>query len=263
MAVPVTRTGRQLLAASVVTALLVSALVALPWVPIYLGTAAPTQFYRELPAPLDPGARRVLGIGHNAGNHPATTATALEHRADVIEIDVVRVDGELAAGRDRPWQWLADRVFQGQTLDEAWREAARARIVQLDLQQTARPLLEALIDFLRRVPGDRPVMVSTRDADAVQYLAPRLPSAATPVLSVPYPEAVTRIQEDRQLAGAVQGISVYRELVDETLVGWAHARGMVVLAWPVDDPAELDEALRDGVDGVSTANLAVLEAVSG
>src|SRR3954469_19965197 len=131
-----------------VAAVAVAASAASPWVPLYLGTAAPPQYYRSLAAPPDTGGREGLGLGHNAGNNAVTTAAALAHRADVIEIDVILVRGVLAAGRDRPWRWLADRVFQGQTLKEAWRHASTARVVQLDLQQTERPLLDALIDFL-------------------------------------------------------------------------------------------------------------------
>jgi glycerophosphoryl diester phosphodiesterase len=235
----------------------------MPLVRLYIGTAAPPQYYRALATPPDTGAGRVLGIGHNAGNHPKTASAALAHHADAIEIDVVRVRNVLAAGRDRPWRWLADRVFQGQTLAEAWHRAAPARVVQLDLQQTDRRLLDALITFVRPVAGTRHIMVSTRNPAAAEYLATRLPRPVTAMLSVPYPEAVSRLEDDPQLNGAIGGISVYHELIDDNLVRWAHERRLVVFAWTVDNAPDLNRVLRAGVDGVSTENLAVLEALSG
>jgi hypothetical protein len=115
---------------------------------------------------------------NNAGNNAATTAAALRYGAEVIEIDVVRVRGRLAAGRAHGWWWLAERVFRGDTLASAWDHAA-AKIVKLDLQQNDRGLLDALISFLRRVPANRPVMVSTRDPGAIEYLRPRVAPALT------------------------------------------------------------------------------------
>jgi Glycerophosphoryl diester phosphodiesterase family len=263
MAVLVIRTRRRSLIAGVcVVATVVAAYAARPLVRLYVGTAAPPQYYRALTTPPDTGGRRVLGIGHNAGNNRATASAALAHRADVIEIDVVRVGNVLAAGRDRPWRWLADRVFQGQTLAEAWHRAAAARVIQLDLQQTDHRLLDALINFVRPLAGTRSIIVSTRNPSAVEYLAPRLPRRVIPMLSVPYPEAVSRLRDDSRLNGAIGGISVYHELLDDDLVRWAHEHRLVVFAWTVDDAVNLNRVLDEGVDGVSTENLAVLAALS-
>jgi hypothetical protein len=106
---------------------------------------------------------------HNAGNNAATTGAALEYGADVIEIDVITAHGRLVAGRAHGWPWLAKRVFRGQTLASAWQHAETAKIIKLDLQQTDHGLLVALLGFLRTVPAGRPVMVSTRDAAAIEY----------------------------------------------------------------------------------------------
>jgi glycerophosphoryl diester phosphodiesterase len=255
-------TLRQLSAATGAILVGVAMLVALPWLRLYLGTGQPLQYYRALSAPPHTFGRQLLGVAHNAGNNAATEAKALDYHAEVIEIDVVMVHGVLSAGRDRPWRWLADNVFEGPTLADAWQEAAGARIVQLDLQQNDRPLLNALIDFLRRVPTCRPTMVSTRDPEAMQYLAPRVSPSVTPVLSVPSPDAVSRLRNDAQLSGAIGGISVYHELVDDSLVAWAHTHDILVLAWPVDDTEDLRSVFDAGVDGVSTDNLAVLEVLA-
>jgi glycerophosphoryl diester phosphodiesterase len=171
----------------VVVVVVVSVVVARPWVHVYIGSAGPDQFYRALSPPAANVGHQVLGVAHNAGNHAATTAAALEYGADVIEIDVITARGTLVAGRAHGWPWLAERVFRGQTLARAWQHAEAAKIIKLDLQQTDQGLLKALVGFLRGVPASRPVMVSTRDAAAIDYLRPRLPGVVKLLFSVPFP----------------------------------------------------------------------------
>jgi glycerophosphoryl diester phosphodiesterase len=62
---------------------------------------------------------------------------------------------------------------------------------------------------------------------------------------------------------AVGGISVFQGLVDTNLVRWAHERNLLVLAWTVNDSTHLSQQLQLGVDGITTANLAILQALSG
>jgi glycerophosphoryl diester phosphodiesterase len=253
---------RRLLLAGAVAAVVVIALViAWPWVRAYTGMARPDQFYRSLSPPAEIPARHVLGVAHNAGNHAATTAAALKYGADVIEIDVITARGRLVAGRALPWPLLAERVFQGQTLATAWQHAAAAEIIKLDLQQTDRDLLNSLVKFLDERP-DHPAMVSTRNADAIEYLRPRLPAAVTLLFSVPFPHAVTRIQSNPALTDAVGGISVFQGLVDTNLVRWAHDHNLLVLAWTVNDGERLNQLLHLGVDGITTGNLAILQALA-
>jgi glycerophosphoryl diester phosphodiesterase len=44
---------------------------------------------------------------------------------------------------------------------------------------------------------------------------------------------------------------------------WAHERNVLVLAWTVSDRERLDQLLSLGAHGITTANLAVLRALSG
>lgn len=239
-----------------------SGIVVRPWVRTYTGAAPPEQFYRAVSTPPDTAGHDVLAVGHNAGNNAVTAAAALDHGADVIEIDVIAVDGELAAGRANGWRWLEDALFQGDSLAEAWGHADGARIIQLDLQENGQRLLDSLVAFLRHAPPGRPVLVSTRDAAAIDYLRPRVPRAVTLLFSVPFPEAVSRLETDTRLRRAIGGITVFEGLVDAELVSWAHGRRLRVLAWTVDDGKRLEQLVDLGVDGITTNNLAVIGALS-
>jgi glycerophosphoryl diester phosphodiesterase len=245
-----------------VLVVIMTIVIARPWVRIYTGAARPDQFYRPLSQPVQLPSRHVLGVAHNAGNNAATTATALKYGADVIEIDVITARGQLVAGRAQGLPRLAAFLFQGQTLAEAWQHAAAAEIIKLDLQQTDRRLLDLLIRFLDTERAQHAVMVSTRDAGAIEYLRPRLPASVRLLFSVPFPDAVHQIKADSALAHAVGGISVFQGLVDNGLVHWAHERGLLVLAWTVNDADRLNQLLRVGVDGITTGNLAILRALS-
>jgi glycerophosphoryl diester phosphodiesterase len=241
----------------------VAAVALWPHVQEYTGVAAPTQV--DHPVVLDPALAgdypTVLGVAHNAGNNPATTSAALAAGADVVEIDVVSARGTLVAGRDHGWPWLAGLVFRGPTLADAWQYAADARAVKLDLKQDDRALLDDLVTFLRDHRTARRVMVSAPEADALVYLHERLPGV-TLLASVNSPDGVRRLQASTALQQAVGGISAFEGLVTAALLDWAHRRGLVVLAWTVDGQPRLDQLVRLGVDGVTTANLAVLRALS-
>ncbi len=53
-------------------------------------------------------------------------------------------------------------------------------------------------------------------------------------------------------AGYADGIGVWHEAVDLALVAGAHARGLAVRAFTVNEPAEMDRLLALGVDGLIT-----------
>ena len=104
-------------------------------------------------------------------------------------------------------------------------------------------------------------MISTRDTDAIEYLHAKLPDV-TMLFSVAWPDAEERVQSDPTLVGAIGGMTVFHGLVSTSFVTWAHEHHLLVLAWTVNDVARLNELVRLHVDGVTTANLAILQALS-
>ena len=254
---------RWVIAGGLVAALVVvGVIVAWPHAQRYTGVAPPAQFYERVqrqPA-LARDYPRVLGVAHNAGNNLKTLTKALHYGADVIEIDVISARGQLVAGRNQPLPRLARRVFRGPTLAESWDRAAVADIVKLDLKQTDRGFLEELVAFLTQRAKSRRVMISSGDQGALLYLHSRLPGV-TMLFSVGGPDAVHQFQTNGELQKAIGGASVFQGLVDANLVGWAHQHKLLILAWTVNDSQHFNRLVRLGVDGITTANLAILRAL--
>jgi glycerophosphoryl diester phosphodiesterase len=50
-------------------------------------------------------------------------------------------------------------------------------------------------------------------------------------------------------------------LVDAHLVTWVHQHKLLILAWTVNDSQRLNQLVRLHVDGITTANLAILRAL--
>jgi glycerophosphoryl diester phosphodiesterase len=245
-----------------VVALVAAAIVAWPYGQRYTGAAPPAQFYREIQ--LEPALAqdypRVLGVAHNAGNNLGTLRTALRYGADVIEIDVISARGRLVAGREQPWPWLARQLFQGPTLAEAWDHAAAADSVKLDLKQADRGFLDDLVAFLAPRATSRRVMISSLNQGALLYLHSRLPDV-TLLFSVAGPDAVHQLISDPTLQKTIGGASVFQGLVDANLVAWVHEHKLPILTWTVNDSQRFNQLVRLGVDGITTANLAILRAL--
>jgi hypothetical protein len=258
--------GRRLrwaIAGGLAVALVVAAIVAWPYVRLYVGSAPPPQFYEkvELERALAPRYPRVLGVAHNAGNNLGTLSRALRYGADAIEIDVISARGRLVAGRDQPWGWLARQLFRGPTLAQAWDRATAASVIKLDLMQSDRGFLDDLVAFLLPRAKDRRVMISSRDSGSLLYLHRRLPGI-TMVFSVANPDLLHQLKSDGTLQRTIGGVSAFQGLVDANLISWVHQHRMSILVWTVDHSERFNQLVRMGVDGVTTGNLAILQAVS-
>ena len=221
----------------------------------------PQQFRDELDPDLLKDYSGVLGVAHNAANRLDTLQVALDHRADVVEADLISVRGELVAGRDQPMSWLTNQIFRGPTLAQVWDAAAPADVLKLDLKRDDDAFLDDLVTFLAPRQGRREVMVATRDRDAIVRLHRDLPEI-TLLFSIGFPEGVQQLRSDAELQTAIGGVTVFQGLLEANLVGWLHERDLLVLAWPVNDVQRLNDLVRQRVDGVTTANLAILEVLA-
>jgi glycerophosphoryl diester phosphodiesterase len=94
---------------------------------------------------------------------------------------------------------------------------------------------------------------------AIVYLHRHLPDVT--FFSVAGPDAVHQLQSDPALQAAIGGVSVFQGLVDAHLVTWVHQHKLLILAWTVNDSQRLNQLVRLHVDGITTANLAILRAL--
>jgi glycerophosphoryl diester phosphodiesterase len=186
---------------------------------------------------------------------------ALDHGAEVVEADLISVRGELVAGRDQPMSWLTNQILRGPTLAQVWDAAEPADVLKLDLKREDAAFLDDLVTFLAPRQGSREVMVATRDRDAIVRLHRDLPEI-TLLFSIGFPEGVQQLRSDAELQAAIGGVTIFQGLVEANLVGWLHERDLLVLAWPVNDVQRLNNLVRLSVDGVTTANLAILEVLA-
>jgi glycerophosphoryl diester phosphodiesterase len=188
--------------------------------------------------------------------------------AEIRELDNAHwwVPGEVVAP-DRPdadypcrGRAPADHEFGIATLEEVLQEFPGA-FLNLDIKQTAplvTPYEAALADLLRTFGRAEDVIVASfwdAATDVFKAIAPEISTSAGTVATTefhqavhagqPPPPSVTRHQA-LQVPPAVGDIVV----VDEAFVQGAHAAGLAVHVWTIDDPGEMAQLLDLGVDGI-------------
>jgi hypothetical protein len=227
----------------------------------YTSGLSPAQFYRQLDPDLLDDYSNVYGVAHNSGDDLRTTRQALKHGADVIEIDVISVGGELYAGHDSPIRWIGARFFRGPALEDVWNASAEAEFVKLDIKNNATGVVDRVIAFVNARP-ERPVMVSTRSTATLEAFAERAPHVIR-LLSVPSASRFASLQGEDATLAIIDGVSMRHTLYTEETAAWLEARGYIAMAWTVNDGPRLNELVRLGVDVITTDNLAIMELLGG
>jgi glycerophosphoryl diester phosphodiesterase len=120
--------------------------------------------------------------------------------------------------------------------------------VFVEVKSLAPKFDDRLVDALRQGPNPDGYAVHAFDHRIVQRLGRRSPALRRGVLSVSYAVRPLVALED---AGATI-LWQERTLVDRALVDALHGAAMQVVAWTVDDPAEMRRLLEIGVDGICT-----------
>ena len=246
----------------------------------------PARFaYLDAPTP--------LAMAHRGGaiEHLENTMPAFQACVDLgyryLETDVqVTADGVLVAFHDPTLERVTDQPGRVDAL--AWAQMSEARIggrepivrledlltawpdVRFNLDIKAAGVLAPLVRLVRRLEvADRICLGSFSDAriaaarrlfgpSVCTSLGPRGVAALRLSSYSPRAAGLVRIQAGcaqvpLQLGG--------RALVDERFVSAAHARGLQVHVWTVDDPAEVEAMLDLGVDGIMTDRPAMLREV--
>ncbi|WP_225101213.1 glycerophosphodiester phosphodiesterase [Streptomyces sp. CoH27] len=239
--------------------------------------------YLDHPGPI-PFAHRG-GAADGIENTVAQFRRAVEMGYRYIETDVhATADGRLVAFHDSTLDRVTDGA--GRIAELPWEDVRHARVdgrepvplfeelletfpeVRWNVDVKAEPALRPLLDLIERTNAyDRVCVGSFSEARVLraQRLAgPRLATSfgTRGVLSLRLrswglPAAVRRSAVAAQVPEAQSGVPV----VDQRFVRAAHARGLHVHVWTINEPARMHRLLDLGVDGIMTDHIDTLRKV--
>ena len=208
-------------------------------------------------------AHRGASGAHPPGNTLEAFAAAAEMGADLVELDVhatadgalaVHHDHELPDGRPLDLVRAADLPTWVPLLDAAL-DACGAVGVNVEIKPDGpESLREAMVDstiecIRRRVDVTSFLVTSFEWAIVVQVrtAAPEIPTGFLTMGGSDLRELLGRIAAAGHVA-----VNPWDGIVTAALVDAAHAEGLSVNVWTVDDPARIVELDRFGVDAIIT-----------
>ncbi|MEV7089255.1 glycerophosphodiester phosphodiesterase [Streptomyces sp. NPDC093085] len=241
-----------------------------------------------------PGAGRPPGpipFAHRGGTADGLENTAAAFRSAAglgyryFETDVhATSDGRLVAFHDPTLDRVTDA--RGAIAELPWHEVRRARVAgreplplfaelleefpdaRWNVDIKAAPALVPLVELIRATDAWDRICVGSfseaRVARAARLAGPRLATSygvrgvvGLRLRSLGIPAPVRAGAVCAQVPEAEYGIPV----VDERFVRTAHARGLQVHVWTVNDPARMEALVDLGVDGIMTDQLETLRSV--
>lgn len=222
----------------------------------------PIQFYNDFEADLVGEYTDLFAVAHNSGDNLYSTLDAINYGADVIEVDVVSVDGRLYAAHDMPPIWIGETMFRGPPLAQIWAASAGAAAIKLDLKESSPEFHELLFDFLADRQGQRRVIVVSGTANTLRLFAERAPEVLR-FYGAGNGDRLSLIDDDPSFAAIVDGVTIRDYLIDEERAAWLEERHLLTVAWTVNDLARVNELVELGVDGITTDNLAIVGLLGG
>lgn len=219
-----------------------------------------------------------------ASDAPENTMSAFEYAIGLgyryIETDVqVTADGVLVAFHDDDLQRACDR--QGRISKLPWSEVSQARVrgeapiplledllgawpsVRVNIDCKSDAAVSALVAVLKRHDALDRVCVGAFSDRRMTRLRAALGDGLCTALG-PRGVASLRFARPRRLPAMTAQVPVTRgrlTVADQRFVERAHALGIHVHIWTIDEPAEMERLLDLGVDGIMTDRPAVLREV--
>ena len=208
-------------------------------------------------------------MGFEPENTLRSIRRALELGARCVEIDVQRVEQHLVVFHDDRLErttngsgFLGDHTFRDlrlldagkgeriATLDEvcALLKGRAGLNIELKDPDTAGPVAQAVASLVERGWDGQSFLVSSFSQPALREIRRRDPELQLGVLSSGADPA------DLQFAAELGAFSIHpaRDSVSTALVRQAHALGLAVYVYTVNDPGEIRRMSELGVDGVFT-----------
>lgn len=219
-----------------------------------------------------PGLDRPAVIAHRAGNAPRLARQAIDDGADLIEVDLWVHGSVLEARHERAlyplpvflekWyvKFAPRRPFD---LTRLLRETTGSTPVFLDLKngpaQTVAELLHTAIDQCSR--GER-IFASSQLWHVLRGVSRSMPDV-TLFYSVDVPAKLALFRSVWNRESIAQGVSCNHRLLTRQVVRDLKGRGLLVVAWTVDDEERSRELLSWGVDAITTHRVAEIQALVG
>jgi glycerophosphoryl diester phosphodiesterase len=211
-----------------------------------------------------------LAIAHRAGNSLAGLHEANALGVDVIECDVHHHRGRLEVRHLKtagplPFLWdrweLASASAPRLGLRELLEADRHGTTFMLDLKGRSDSTGTSVARLLHDLATHRPVLVCGRYWPSVEVVS-ELPFVRA-VLSARNRVELARLRQRLADGTPVHGVSVHRSLLGEELVEQLRSQVAVVMTWPVNDVATLDEVLALGANGVISDEPDVLATLLG
>jgi glycerophosphoryl diester phosphodiesterase len=211
----------------------------------------------------------VLAIAHRSGNTVAGLRDALDAGVDLVEADVHAYRGRLEMRHLRssgglPFLWDKDAVVRRRNhptveLRDVIEELGGDHRLMIDLKGVHPRLAPSVAQLLRTTVPDRALTVCTKSWGMLdEFDVPvRLVCSAASARGL----ARLRRRLESAVHRPVHGVSVRRSLLTPSLTRELHAATGMVLAWPVDTLAALEQCRSLGVDGVISKDLGLLAEV--
>lgn len=249
-------------------------------------TAVPSRPFLGIEGP--------LAIAHRGGGaeRPENTMAAFEHAVTLgcrcVETDVRatrdrvavifhdecldRLTGDIGPIEARDWPELASLRIDGAEpiprLDEALGTWTDLRFI---VDPKADDVVGPLIEALRRTGARDRVCIGSFSAHRLRWIRADAPgfTSCSPYEVVRLRGESWGIPAGRAIAAECAQVPIRHPLigdisipvVDELFLRTAHARGMPVQVWTVDEEAEMERLLDLGVDGLMSDRVTLLKAV--
>lgn len=213
----------------------------------------------------------VLAVAHRAGNSLERLDAAVDLGVDIIEADIHAHRGRLEVRHLKtmgplPWLWDRWELSSARTrrlgLDELLIAAHHGATFMLDLKGRRAAIGREVAEILHGYAPDRPVLVCSRYWPSLHAFEP-----------VPWVRTVMSARNRLELALLLRrlrdgsphdAVSVYRGLLTEQVTAELQRHVALLLTWPVNDPAALEQVRRlagNGPVGVISDRDAVLRQV--
>lgn len=199
-------------------------------------------------------------ISHGAGNSAAEVGHSLDAGADFVEIDIWFRKGRFEARHERrlgmvpllfeKW-YLAFARARGHSLTNLVAALAGETGVFLDIKSSAEATPGELARIFAEAPAGLPVAASSQQWQALRDLHDVMPSVPL-FYSIDVVAQLDLFLSVMRRDWRPSGVSCRWSLLSPSIVDRLHGRGLLVVAWTVDDPKEAATLAEWGVDGITT-----------